>query len=86
MAEYIVYMAYERRVVWFILREGVYEELQPDESGLLKSERLPGLWLLPDALIEGEIARLLEELQKGIASREHKAFCDALQTLRKETI
>jgi len=86
VAEYIVYLAYERRVVWFILREGVYEELQPDESGLLKSERLPGLWLLPDALIEGEIARLLQALQKGIASREHKAFCDALQNMRKETI
>ncbi len=85
VAEYIVYLAYEQRIIWFLLREGVYEELQPDESGLLKSEQFPGLWLLPDALIEGEIARLLEALQKGIASREHKAFCDALHNMRKET-
>lgn len=85
VAEYIVFIAHEQRVIWFILREGVYEELQPDASGLLKSERLPGLWLLPEALIEGEVARLLEALQKGIASREHKAFCYALQSMRKET-
>ncbi len=85
VAEYIVYLAYEKRVIWFILREGVYKELQPDESGLLKSENFPGLWLLPDALLEGEIARVLEALQKGLASAEHKSFCDALETLRKET-
>lgn len=86
VAEYIVFIAHEQRVIWFILREGVYEELQPDASGLLKSEQFPGLWLLPEALIEGEIARLMEALQKGIASREHKAFRDALQNMRKETI
>ena len=85
VAEYIVYLAYEQRIIWFELRKGVYEELQPDESGLLKSEQFPGLWLLPDALIEGEIARLLEALQKGLASQEHKTFCDALENLRKET-
>ncbi|MCY4116118.1 MAG: Uma2 family endonuclease [Caldilineaceae bacterium] len=85
VAEYIVFIAHEQRVIWFILREGVYEELQPDASDLLKSEMLPGLWLLPEALIEGEVARLLEALQKGIASREHKAFCNALHSMRKET-
>ena len=84
VAEYIVYLAFELRVIWFVLREGVYEELQPDESGLLKSEEFPGLWLQPDALLAGEISRLLEALQLGLASPDHKTFCDALENVRKE--
>ena len=84
VAEYIVYLAYEQRVIWFILREGVFGELQPDESGLLKSEKFPGLWLQPDALLAGEISSLLEALQLGLASPDHKTFCDALENVRKE--
>ena len=84
VAEYIVYLAYEQRVIWFILRQGVYEEQKPDESGLLKSEKFPGLWLQPDALLAGEISRLLGALQLGLASQEHKTFCDALENMRKE--
>ena len=55
--EYIVYLAYEQRVIWHILRAGVYEEQQADEDGVLKSERFPGLWLLPDALLAGDLSR-----------------------------
>ena len=82
--EYIVYLAYEQRIIWFMLRAGVYEEQQPDENGLLKSERFPGLWLLPDALLGGELPRVLEVLQQGIASQEHKTFSAALTRRHKE--
>ena len=82
--EYIVYLAYEQRVVWHVLRAGVYEEQQPDEGGVLKSERFPGLWLLPDALLAGDLSRVLETLQQGLASPEHKTFCAALTRRRKE--
>ncbi len=85
VAEYVVYLAYEQRVIWFKLREGVYEELQPDEKGVLKSEQFPGLWLQPDALLAGEISHLLETLQRGLASPDHSTFCDALENMRKET-
>ena len=82
--EYIVYLAYEQRVVWHVLRAGVYEEQQADEVGVLKSERFPGLWLQPDALLAGELSRVLETLQQGLASPEHKTFCAALTRRRKE--
>ena len=82
--EYIVYLAYEQRVVWHVLRAGVYEEQQPDEGGVLKSERFPGLWLQPDALLAGDLSRVLETLQQGLASQEHKAFCAALERSGKE--
>ena len=82
--EYIVYLDYEQRVVWHVLRAGVYEEQQPDEDGVLKSERFPGLWLLPDALLAGDLSRVLETLQQGLASPEHKTFCAELTSRLKE--
>ena len=82
--EYIVYLAYEQRVIWHVLRDGVYEEHQPNEDGVLQSERFPGLWLLPDALLSGDLSSVLETLQQGIASPEHKTFCAALTRRLKE--
>ena len=41
VSEYIVYLAYEQRVIWHVLRDGVFEELQPDEDGALKSRNIP---------------------------------------------
>ena len=82
--EYIVYLAYEQRVIWHVLRAGVYEEQQADEVGVLKSERFPGLWLLPDALLAGDLSRVLETLQQGLASPEHKTFCAELTSRLKE--
>lgn len=72
--EYIVAQAYEQRVDWFVLREGVYEALAPDETGLLRSERFPGLWLHPSALWDGDLAAMLAALQQGLASPEHGAW------------
>ncbi len=84
VAEYIVYLAYEQRIIWFILREGVYVAQQSDDNGLLKSEGFPGLWLLPEALLAGKIARVLETLQQGLASPEHKTFSAEHTSRRKE--
>ncbi|HID51129.1 MAG TPA: Uma2 family endonuclease [Anaerolineae bacterium] len=77
--EYLVWQTYEQAVVWFALREGVYEPLQPDEKGILRSEIFPGLWLLPKALWENDLAALLAVLQEGLQSPEHAAFVQKLQ-------
>ncbi|MYC96025.1 MAG: Uma2 family endonuclease [Caldilineaceae bacterium SB0661_bin_32] len=82
--EYIVYLAYEKRVIWHILRDGVYEEQQPDKNGVLRGEQFPGLWLLPDALLAGDLSRMLKTLEQGLDSQEHKTFCAALARRRKE--
>ena len=72
--EYVVLLTYEERVVWFVLREGVYEEMQPDADGILRSEIFPGLWLDAAALIGGDLSQVLAVLQQGIDSDEHKAY------------
>ena len=78
--EYIVFLAYERRLVWFVLREGVYEEMASDESGIQRSEIFPGLWLDGASLLNGDLARVLEILQQGLASREHGEYLARIQT------
>ena len=50
--EYIAIQMYERRVDWFVLREGVHASLQSDEHGVIRSEVFPGLWLQPVAIAD----------------------------------
>ncbi len=72
--EYIALQIYEGRLDWFILREGVYENLTPDEQGVLHSEVFPGLWLDAKALLTGDLKKMLDVLQQGLASEAHAAF------------
>lgn len=76
--EYAVLLTYEERMVWFVLREGVYEEMQPDTEGILRSEIFPGLWLDAAALIGGDLSQVLAVLQQGIDSDEHRAYVTKL--------
>jgi len=72
--EYLVWRVIEQKFDWFVARQGVFEPMTPDAEGLLKSEIFPGLWLDAAALVRGDLARVLEQLQRGIASPEHKQF------------
>jgi Uma2 family endonuclease len=80
--EYLVVQMYEQRVDWFVLREGVYQSLVPDEAGILRSEIFPGLWLRPAAIWAGDAPGLLATLQEGLSSPEHAAFVATLCTRR----
>jgi Uma2 family endonuclease len=82
--EYLVLQTYEQQVAWFSLQEGVYELLEPDEKGVLRSQVFPGLWLQPAALWSGDLATLLVVLQEGLASPEHAAFVEQLRARRQE--
>lgn len=82
--EYLVILTYEKRVVWFALQEGIYEALEPDEQGILRSQVFPGFWLRPSALWENDLTGLLATLQEGLASAAHTAFVEQLQARRRE--
>jgi Uma2 family endonuclease len=77
--EYLVWRVQNRQIDWFILREGEYERLEPDDRGMLRSEVFPGLWLDPAALLAGNLPEVLQILQEGLASPEHAAFVARLQ-------
>jgi Uma2 family endonuclease len=72
--EYIVWRVLDRQIDWFILRQGRYEQLAPGPDGIIRSEVFPGLWLDPQALLRGDLARALAVVQQGAASPEHAAF------------
>jgi Uma2 family endonuclease len=72
--EYLAWIISERRLVWWELREGRYEEIAPDAQGLIKSRVFPGLWLDAKALLSGDMRAVLVALRHGLDSPEQAAF------------
>jgi Uma2 family endonuclease len=77
--EYILWRTEDREIDWFVLEGGVYVPLPPGPDGILRSRVFPGLWLDPAALIAGDMRRVRQVLDQGIASPEHAAFVAGLQ-------
>ncbi len=76
--EYIVWQVYDKHLDWFRLNEGEYLPLILDSAGLLRSQVFPGLHLAVTALLAGDLATVLAELHKGLATDEHQAFAKSL--------
>src|SRR5271166_1055106 len=72
--EYLAWITGEKRVVWWELREGDYQEITPAADGLLKSHVFPGLWLDAAALLRGDMKGVLASLRRGLESPDHQAF------------
>lgn len=81
--EYVVVQMYERRIVWFRLREGIYHPIEPDAASVLSSEVFPGLCLHQGAFWAGDMARVLTVLHEQLASPGHTAFVASLQARRQ---
>lgn len=81
--EYIVWRVRERAIDWFVLIAGTYERLSPDADGILRSSVFPGLWLDAQAMLAGDLAKVLSVVQTGIASLEHAAFAARLASARR---
>lgn len=67
--EYIVWRVADRAIDWFVLRDDEFVPQAPDAEGLLRSATFPGLWLDPEALLRGDLARVLAVVQQGLAAR-----------------
>jgi hypothetical protein len=57
--------------------------LKLSKDGLYQSKVFPGLWLDPQALVQGDMARVLQVVQDGLASAEHRQFVTKLQAKKK---
>jgi Uma2 family endonuclease len=77
--EYLVWQVYEKRLDWWILTDGEYVPLSPDAQGLFRSPTFPGLVLDVAALLRGNGAKIVEQLQQAIQTPEHRAFVESLQ-------
>jgi len=79
--EYVVWRTEEEQLDWFQLIEGEYVRLMPDADGIIASQIFPGLRLAVGALLEGDLASVLSELQRGLSSVEHAAFVERLSEM-----
>jgi Uma2 family endonuclease/mono/diheme cytochrome c family protein len=82
--EYVVVALRQARVLWFVLRDGRFQDLAPAADGSLRSEVFPGLWLDPAALLRGDLPRVLEVLRQGLATPEHTALVARLGGTNQE--
>ena len=79
--EYLVWRVYEEKLDWFALKDGDYAPLVPDaDGGILHSRVFPGLRLAVDALLAGDVARVLAVLQEGIETPQHAEFVERLHS------
>ena len=77
--EYIVWRIHDKQIDWFRLVNDEYVAQKPDDSGLIHSHVFPGLYLAGQALLDGDLAKVLAELQKGLGTTEHVAFVERLR-------
>lgn len=72
--EYLAVVLFEQEIRWHVLVDGRYQLLSPDADGLHRSPTFPGLWLDGQALLAGDLRRVLDRLQGGLNSADHVQF------------
>jgi Uma2 family endonuclease len=77
--EYLVLLAHEQETRWLQLIEAEYRPLTPGAAGALHSQAFHGLRFQPDQFWADDLAGLLQVLQTGLDSPEHKAFVTKLR-------
>jgi Uma2 family endonuclease len=78
--EYVIWRVEDRAVDWFLLQVGRYMPLAPNPDGLLCSRVFPGLRLDVEALLSGDLPKLIAVIDRGTATSEHRAFVDRLSS------
>jgi Uma2 family endonuclease len=76
--EYLVWRVYDGEFDWFRLNNGEYIKVELNQDGIICSQIFPGLWLDKAALLTGNLAKVLEVLQQGLASQTHQDFVQEL--------
>ena len=77
--EYVVWRVQDKHIDWFRLVNEEYVAQKPDDSGLIHSQVFPGLCLAVQALLDGDLAKVLAEQQKGFGATEHITFIERLR-------
>ena len=72
--EYVVRTMYPPAVRWFRLQEGVYETVEPDGEGVIRSSVFPGLYLDVPALLASDMRRVVAAVTHGLQTPEHATF------------
>jgi Uma2 family endonuclease len=76
--EYITVEALGQRMIWRVLENGAYVAQTPPADGIVRSQTFSGLWLDVAAFWANDRARMLEILNAGLASPDHRQFVERL--------
>ncbi|CBN54280.1 MULTISPECIES: Uma2 family endonuclease [Kamptonema] len=76
--EYVIWRVDDGELDWFYLQDGEYRQREANAEGMICSQVFPGLWLDKAALLSGDLAKVLAELQGGLRSEEYLAFVGSL--------
>jgi Uma2 family endonuclease len=76
--EYVVWRVVDRAIDWFVLDGDRFVPLTC-EAGIYRSRVFPGLWLDVQALLDGNLLKVFEAVQQGVATPAHRDFVAALQ-------
>ncbi|MBI2215986.1 MAG: Uma2 family endonuclease [Candidatus Rokubacteria bacterium] len=79
--EYLVALLPERRLVGFDLRTD--RDCLPDADGIYRSRTFPGLWVHVEALFDNETSRVMDSLDRGLATPSHAGLVSSLQARRR---
>lgn len=80
--EYVVWRVEDRAIDWFILRDAKFRRMSLDQDYIYRSRMFGGLWLHPQALLDGDLKRVLKVLHDGLQSDEHRKFLARLWATR----
>jgi Uma2 family endonuclease len=80
--EYLAVLMREREVRWHQWVEGRFEVVPAPADGVYRSTIFPGLWLDAEALLAGDLARVLSVLHDGLSTPEHQQFIEQLAARR----
>lgn len=83
--EYVVWRVYDRQLDWFNLEDDQYVLLEADADAVIRSRLFPGLWLDRSALLGGNLSKVLEVLQQGLATAAHGDFAQRFNAGRPES-
>jgi Uma2 family endonuclease len=78
--EYLVVSLEDQELCWFSFKPK--RLITPDKAGIYRSRVFPGLWIDGPALLARDSSRLLKAVEQGLASSEHSAFVQRLETIR----
>jgi len=80
--EYLAILLREREVRWHRWGRKDYVVVPVPPDGIMCSRVFPGLWLNVQALLQDDMARVLETLRQGLKSTDHTAFVQTLARRR----
>jgi Uma2 family endonuclease len=79
--EYLAVLVNDQEVRWHRL-VGKNYKLISERDGVYRSSAFPGLWLDAGALLEGNMLKVIETLERGLHSPEHTTFVKKLSSRR----